>query len=108
MAYMIYTYISLYNYYCKDVSVTWRSSKNGPSFFVLHNQAKVSLKPTQMLNFAQVVETLVTSPTLGGVLREKVHTRPSVSEILANYTPEESLINAVYDENIIWASFSFR
>ena len=107
MAYMIYTYISLYNYCCKDVSVTWRSSKNGPSFFVLHNQAKInpfaksSLKPTQMLNFAQVVETLVTSPTLGGVLREKVHTCPSVSEILANYTPEESLINAVYDENII-------
>lgn len=68
---MIYTYISLYNYCCKDVSVTWRSSKNGPSFFVLHNQAKInpfaksSLKPTQMLNFAQVVETLVTSPTLG-------------------------------------------
>ena len=104
---MIYTYISLYNYCCKDVSVTWRSSKNGPSFFVLHYQAKInpfaksSLKPTQMLNFAQVVETLVTSPTLGGVLREKVYTRPSVSEILANYTPEESLINAVYDENII-------
>ena len=54
-----------------------------------------------MLNFAQVVETLVTSPTLGGVLREKVHTPHSVSEILANYTPEESLINAVYDVNII-------
>ena len=42
----------------------------------------------------------------GFPLREKLRTRTSFSKLLANYTSEESLINAVYDKNIIQVSFN--
>ena len=40
-------------------------------------------------------------PTFAGVLREKIRMRATFTKILANYTSEESLINAVYDKKII-------
>ena len=42
----------------------------------------------------------------GFLLWEKLRTRASFSKLLANYTSEESLINAVYDKNIIQVSFN--
>ena len=39
---------------------------------------------------------------------KKIQTRSSSDKILANYVPEESFINAVYDENMIWATFLLR
>ena len=40
--------------------------------------------------------------TFVGVLREKkIHRRACFTKILTNYTLEESLLSAVYDENII-------
>ena len=42
------------------------------------------------------------------VLREKIRTRASFTKILVNYiSTEESLINAVYNKNIIKAGFPF-
>ena len=40
-------------------------------------------------------------PTFAGILQEKIRTRTIFTKILANYTSEESLITAVYDENMI-------
>ena len=42
------------------------------------------------------------------ILREKIRTRASFTKILVNYISiEESLINAVYNKNIIKAGFPF-
>ena len=46
-------------------------------------------------------------PTFEVVLRKKVRTRASFNKILTNYTSKESLINVVYDKNIVKASFPF-
>ena len=40
-------------------------------------------------------------PTFAGVLREKIRMRASFNTILTNYTSEESLINVVYNKNIV-------
>ena len=40
-------------------------------------------------------------PTFAGVLREKIRMRASFNKILTNYTSEESLINVVYNKNIV-------
>ena len=43
------------------------------------------------------------------VLREKIRTRASFTKILVNYkSAEESLINAVYNKNVIKVGFPFR
>ena len=39
--------------------------------------------------------------TFAGILREKKFLCASSTKILANYASKESLINAVYDKNII-------
>ena len=43
-----------------------------------------------------------------GVLRRNIRTRASFPKILANYISEESLINAVYNENMIEVTFPLR
>ena len=40
-------------------------------------------------------------PTFAGVLRKKIRTRAGFNKILTNYISEESLINGVYDKNIV-------
>ena len=40
-------------------------------------------------------------PTFAGIPQEKIRTRTIFTKILANYTSEESLITAVYNENMI-------
>ena len=47
-------------------------------------------------------------PTFAGVLRRNIRTRASFPKILANYISEESLINAVYNENMIEVTFPLR
>ena len=47
-------------------------------------------------------------PTFAGVLRGNIRTRASFPKILANYISEESLINAVYNENMIEVTFPLR
>ena len=40
-------------------------------------------------------------PTFASVLWEKIRTRASLSETLANYISKESRVNVLYDKNII-------
>ena len=46
-------------------------------------------------------------PTFAGALREKNRTRASFNKIPTNYISVESLINLLYEKNIILAMFSF-
>ena len=51
--------------------------------------------------------TLRILPTFADALRKKIRMRPSLKKTLPNYISVESLINLVFEKNIILATFSF-
>ena len=51
--------------------------------------------------------TLRILPTFADALRKKIRMRSSLKKTLRNYISVESLINLVFEKNIILATFSF-
>ena len=59
------------------------------------------------MNFNLAIFQLTILPFFADPLRQKICTRVNFKKTLANYISVESLINVVFDKNIILASFSF-
>ena len=57
--------------------------------------------PAQSRHMKSLGYQLRVLPTYADFLREKVRTRVSFNKILTNYTSEESLVNGVYDKNVV-------
>ena len=65
---------------------------------LLNVAVQLSMQYHLLLLFGQGLRLL---PTFAGVLRKKIRTRAGSHKILTNYISEESLINGVYDKNIV-------
>ena len=58
-------------------------------------------KSSHGIYFTCVYMYLRLLPTFAGILRKKIRTRAGFNKILTNYISEKSLINGVYDKNIV-------
>ena len=84
--------------FCPGSLLSWTEIRTHASY------KKIILQKIAYFNFfqsdlaGQLKGSLRLIPTFEGVLLEKIRTRVSFTKILANYTSEESLITADYDE----------